>query len=43
MKGGFLVISAVLVLHIRLGFFGILNSLTLRIRMGFYGVNEGKL
>ena len=31
-------ISAVLVLHIRLGFFGVLNSGTLRIRQGFFGV-----
>ena len=43
MKGGFFVISTVLVLHIRLGFFGVLNSRTLRIRVGLFRVNEGKL
>ena len=36
-------ISVVLVLYIRLGFFGVLNSRTLLIREGFFWVNEGKL
>ena len=43
MKGEFFLISAVLVLHIRLGFFGVHISRTLQIRVGFFGVNEGKL
>ena len=43
MKGGFFVISAVLVLCIRLEFFGIFDSGTLCIRLGFFGVNEGRL
>ena len=43
MKGGFFVISAVLVLCIRLEFFGIFDSGILCIRLGFFGVNEEKL
>ena len=43
MKGGLFVISAVLVLRIRLGFFGTVNSGALRIRLRFFRVNEGKL